>query len=58
MNARRKAAAVVIFAWAIAAAVFLTGCSSFGPLAFSLESDYGKFTYQLPDIPTRTLNDK
>jgi hypothetical protein len=32
---------------------FLTGCSTLG---VSLETDYGRFTYQLPEIPA--LKDK
>ncbi len=58
MNVRHRAAVVVIAISTIIAALFLTGCSTFGPLTFSFETDYGKFSYQLPDMPTRTLNDK
>jgi hypothetical protein len=32
---------------------FLTGCTTLG---VSLETDYGRFTYQLPEIPA--LKDK
>lgn len=58
MSAWHRAAVVVIAISTIIAALFLTGCSTFGPLTFSFETDYGRFSYQLPDAPTRTLNDK
>ena len=36
----------------------LTGCSALGPVGISFETDYGRFTYQLPEVPSRTLRDK
>jgi hypothetical protein len=36
----------------VAIAAFLSGCSSFGPATVSFESQqYGKFSYQLPEMP-------
>jgi len=58
INPAKFAAAMIIAAFLFLALALLTGCSSFGPLTFSLESDYGRFTYQLPEMPARTLHDK
>jgi hypothetical protein len=58
VSARHRAVVVVIAISTIIAALFLTGCSTFGPLTFSFETDYGRFSYQIPDMPTKTLNDK
>jgi hypothetical protein len=40
-------------AFAVGALLLLGGCSTLG---VSLETDYGRFTYQLPEIPA--LKDK
>jgi hypothetical protein len=48
-------AALIALAFACLALAFLTGCETLG---LSLETDYGRFTYQLPEIPARTLRDK
>lgn len=58
MKAKSGAVVIVALGWLLAAVLILSGCSSFGPIAFSLESDYGRFTYQLSELPSRTLNDK
>lgn len=43
--------ALVAAIW-IVVGVMLSGCSSFGPATFSVESDkYGKFSYELPELP-------
>lgn len=51
----RVAAILVILACIFLILAFLTGCETLG---VSLETDYGRFTYQLPELPTRTLRDK
>ena len=53
MTPARFAAAFLILGWLFIASAFLTGCSTLG---ISFETDYGKFTYQLPEIPA--LKDK
>lgn len=58
INPSKLAAAMIIAAFLFLALALLTGCSSFGPLTFSLESEYGRFSYQLPELPDRTLRDK
>jgi hypothetical protein len=52
------AAAMILAAFLFLTLAFLTGCSSLGPLSFSVQSDYGRFSYQLPEMPSRTLKDK
>jgi hypothetical protein len=49
-----KVAAFLIIVFAFCAAIVLTACSTLG---ISLESDYGRFTYELP-VNGRTLKDK
>jgi hypothetical protein len=49
------AAAMILAAFLFLALALLTGCSTFG---VSFETDYGRFTYQLPEMPSRTLKDK
>ena len=58
MKPQKIAAIALLLGWLFIASAFLTGCSSFGPMTFSLESDYGRFSYQLPELPDRTLKDK
>ena len=56
MNPKTVALLIVLFAFA--AAMLLTACSTLG---LSSESEYGRFTYELPyELPTtgRTLKDK
>ena len=36
----------------------LTGCSALGPVGISFETDFGRFSYQVPEVPSRTLGDK
>lgn len=55
MTPAKVAALVVLLGWIFLALAFLTGCETLG---VSLETDYGRFTYQLPEIPARTLRDK
>jgi hypothetical protein len=43
----------LLLGWVLIASAFLTGCETLG---VSLETDYGRFTYQLPEIPA--LKDK
>jgi hypothetical protein len=52
---QKLAAALLIAAFAALALAFLTGCSTLG---ISFETDYGRFSYQLPEVPSRTLKDK
>lgn len=50
---------IMLGAFLVLGAFFLSGCSSFGPIGLSFETQYGRFSYQLPDVPSpRTLNDK
>lgn len=42
---------LIIISLAFAAMAFLTGCETLG---VSLQTDYGKFTYQLPELPKPT----
>ena len=52
MNPKTVALLIVLFAFA--AAMLLTACSTLG---LSFESEYGRFTYELPTTG-RTLKDK
>ena len=52
MNPKTVALLIVLFAFA--AAMLLTACST---LCLSFESEYGRFTYELPTTG-RTLKDK
>ena len=47
------AASSLLLGWIFIASAFLTGCQTLG---VSLETDYGRFSYQLPEIPA--LKDK
>ena len=53
-----KPMALIALAFVLLWAALLTGCSAFGPVGISFESDWGRFTYQLPEVPSRTLGDK
>jgi hypothetical protein len=54
MNAPAKVSAMALLIGYIFVTIsFLTGCTTLG---VSLETDYGRFTYQLPEIPA--LKDK
>lgn len=55
MTPKQVAALLLMIGWLCLAMAFLTGCETLG---VSLETDYGRFTYQLPEIPSRTLGDK
>jgi hypothetical protein len=55
INPSKVAATMVMIACALLILAFLTGCETLG---VSLETDYGRFTYQLPELPSRTLRDK
>jgi hypothetical protein len=53
MTPARVAAIALILGWVFIACAFLAGCETLG---VSLETDYGRFSYQLPEIPA--LKDK
>lgn len=53
MTPARVAASFLLLGWLFIACAFLTGCETLG---VSLETDYGRFTYQLPEVPA--LKDK
>jgi hypothetical protein len=48
----KVATAIIVAAWLIFGSLFLVGCETLG---VSLNTDYGRFTYQ---IPKKTLGDK
>ena len=50
MNAKQIALGIIVISFAFLALAFLTGCTTLG---ISLETQYGRFTYELPE-PTGT----
>jgi hypothetical protein len=46
MNAKQIALGLIIISFAFLAMAFLTGCSTLG---ISLQTDYGRLTYELPE---------
>lgn len=53
MKPKQIAVGIVMVIMAIAAALFLFGCGparEFSPV-FSVETQYGRFMYQLPEVP-------
>jgi hypothetical protein len=53
MSPAKIAASALILGWLLIASAFLTGCETLG---ISFETDYGRFSYTLPEIPA--LKDK
>ena len=53
MTPARFAASLLLLGWLFIASAFLTGCETLG---VSLETDYGRFSYTLPEMPA--LKDK
>jgi hypothetical protein len=53
-----KPMALLALAFVLLWAALLTGCAALGPVGISFETDFGRFTYQVPEIPSRTLGDK
>ena len=53
MSPEKIAASALLLGWVLIASAFLTGCETLG---LSLETDYGRFSYTLPEIPA--LKDK
>jgi hypothetical protein len=45
MNAKQIALGMILISFAFLAMAFLTGCETLG---ISLQTDYGMFTYELP----------
>jgi outer membrane murein-binding lipoprotein Lpp len=43
------AAIIMAAAFALLGVIFLSGCSSFGGVGLTLETQYGKFRYELPE---------
>lgn len=58
MNAPRLALFLLLLAFLFLGIALLTGCSALGPVGISFETDFGRFTYQVPEIPSRTIGDK
>ncbi len=50
MSAKQMALGLILISFAFLALAFLTGCTTLG---ISLETQYGRFTYELPK-PTGT----
>jgi hypothetical protein len=46
MNAKQIALGVIVISFAFLALALLTGCTTLG---ISLETQYGRFTYELPE---------
>ena len=46
MNAKQIALGMILISFAFLAMAFLTGCTTLG---ISLQTDYGMFTYELPE---------
>ena len=46
MNAKQIVLGMVLISFAFLAMAFLTGCTTLG---ISLQTDYGMFTYELPE---------
>lgn len=46
MNAKQIALGLIIISFVFLAMAFLTGCTTLG---ISLQTDYGRFTYELPE---------
>ena len=53
MSPAKIAASALLLGWVLIASAFLAGCETLG---VSLETDYGRFSYTLPEIPA--LKDK
>lgn len=58
MNAPRLALFLLLLAFLFLGLSLLTGCSALGPVGISFETDFGRFSYQIPEVPSRTLGDK
>lgn len=58
MTPARLAASLLLLGWIFIACAFLSGCSGFGSPQFCVKTDYGTFSYSLPEMPARTLFDK
>lgn len=46
MNAKKIALGMILMSFAFLGMAFLTGCSTLG---ISLQTDYGRLTYELPE---------
>jgi hypothetical protein len=46
MNSKKTAFIIILIFFSILSITFLTGCATLG---ISLETDYGSFTYELPE---------
>jgi hypothetical protein len=46
MSAKQMALGLILISFAFLALAFLTGCTTLG---ISLETQYGRFTYELPE---------
>lgn len=50
MKPKKIAVGMIVLSFIGLGMVFLTGCSGFGQPNVCLETKYGKFCYELPDI--------
>jgi len=50
MNAKQIALAMIVISFIFLGIAFLTGCSALGQPTFCMETQYGKFCYELPEI--------
>lgn len=56
MNPPRLAVFLLVLSFLLLGLALLTGCSALGPIGISFETDFGRFTYQVPEVPA--LKDK
>jgi ABC-type transport system involved in cytochrome c biogenesis permease subunit len=50
MNAKKIALAMIVISFMFLGMAFLTGCSVLGQPNVCIETQYGKFCYELPEI--------
>jgi hypothetical protein len=51
MKPPRIALALILLSLACASMAFLTGCKTLGTSQVCVKTDYGTFSYQLPELP-------
>jgi len=50
MNAKQIAVSMIVVSFIFLGIAFLTGCTALGQPTFCVETQYGKFCYELPEI--------
>jgi len=50
MNAKQIAVSMIVVSFIFLGMAFLTGCSALGQPNICVETQYGKFCYELPEI--------